>query len=171
MTYEQILDALKVHGERYPDFKFITVGQQQANTYTTITEEPSQALIILDPPRYTGSIDTMLFSKKYEITMAFMIDVDQDATYEQAQARVNVADTHATHFLHSINQNFQVVAEFDTATISNVRVTPWHRFTWNVQHMAGVSLEFNIETLDTFDYCDLESLAREFARAFAFDFK
>lgn len=160
MNYSEVIGAIRAHAEVYEGFEFLTVGQQQVNTYATGQGTPSQALIILDPPRYTGQGlgNTMTLAKRYEIFMAFMLHIEQDFSFDEAQARVNVADQYATHFLHSLNQNIQNVSSFDIQEIANVRVSPWHRFSWNAQHMAGVSLEFYLETLDTFDYCTLEEL-------------
>lgn len=175
MNYSEVIGALEAHANAYTGFEFITVGQQQVNTYATGQATPSQHLIILDPPRYTGQGlgNTMTMAKRYDIVLAFMLHIEQDFSFDEAQARVNVADQYATHFLHALNQNTQNVANFDVQEITNVQVMPWHRFSWNAQHMAGVSLEFSIETLDTFDYCtleDLEAALGEFSSEFSTEF-
>lgn len=156
MKYSEIINAIESQVESYEGLTFIVTGPQQANTYATGQASPSKHLVILDPPRYTGSIQNMTIQKQYEIDMAFMFHIEQDASFEEAQARVNVADQYATHFLVSLNQNEQGTTLFNNASITNIAVTPWHRFTWNAQNMAGVSLQFNVSTIDTFDYCDLQ---------------
>jgi len=154
MNYTEIIGAIQTHAEQFTGFAFVVVGEQQVNTYQTKTDIPLTHVIMLEPPMYTaGYNDAGIFTKVYRVTMAFMGHVEQDTSYIERQTRVNVLDGYASAFVQSINDNAMEVADNDLTEFKNIRVYPHHRFSYNSQHMAGVTLEFDMVTIDTFDYC------------------
>lgn len=156
MNYSEIIGAIQEHAEQFSGFAFVVVGQQQVNTYQTKTDSPLHHVIMLEPPIYTaGYSDGGTFTKTYRVTMAFMGHIEQDTSYIERQVRVNVLDGYATAFIQSINSNEMDSANNDLTEFKNVRVYPHHRFSYNSQHMSGVTLEFDMVTIDTFDYCEV----------------
>lgn len=156
MNYSEIIGAIQTHAEQFSGFAFVVVGQQQVNTYQTKTDSPLHHVIMLEPPMYTGGYsDSGIFTKTYRVTMAFMGHIEQDTSYIERQVRVNVLDGYAMAFLQSINANQFNSPNNDETEFKNVRVYPHHRFSYNSQHMSGVTLQFDMETIDTFDYCEV----------------
>ena len=156
MNYSEIIGAIQTHAEQFDGFAFVVVGQQQVNTYQTKNDSPLSHVIMLEPPMYlAGYNDAGNYTKTYRVTMAFMGHVEQDTSYIERQVRVNVLDGYATAFIQSINVNEQESENNDLTEFKNVRVYPHHRFSYNSQHMAGVTLEFDMVTIDTFDYCEV----------------
>ena len=156
MTFSEVINAIQVHVEAYSGWAFIVSTRNQVNTYFTGQSSPLKALVMLDPPSYDipGDVGGIM-PKRYFMRMAFMIHIEQDSSYDERQAKVNIADQYVTDFLVSLNENAQEVSGFDTAEISNIEIFPEHLFEFNYQNMSGVLLSFNLMTVDTFDYCGL----------------
>lgn len=157
MNYGKIIDSLRTYAEAYTGFEFVVVGEQQINSYQTQENEPSKHLIMLEPPQHKGTFTrNSNYIKSYDCVFAFMGHVEQDTDFNIKQDRVNVLDQYATHFVQSLQHNSLNVSEFGLVEIGNTRIRPFHRFSYNSQHMCGVTLEFSIETPDLFDYCNLQ---------------
>ena len=156
MKISEVIEVIQTYAT-FENFAFVVVRDQQVNSYLTRTASPKSAMIMLEPPAYVGSVvEGERIVKRYNIYMHFMIHVAQDTNYDERQAAVEAADEYATFFMHSLLQNTQGLDNMANATLDNIRMTPFHRYPFNAIHVAGVTLEFDFLTQDTFDYCSVE---------------
>ena len=153
MTINEVIAAIQ-HYATFENFAFVVVRDQQVNSYITRTATPKDAMVMLEPPMYAGSIvDGVRIVKRYNIYMHFMIHVAQDTNYDERQQAVEVADSYCNQFLAGLIQNPDSLESLFNSEQSKIQVTPYHRYPFNAIHVAGVTLEFDFLTEDTFDYC------------------
>ena len=156
MSINEVIAVIQNYAT-FENFAFVVVRDQQVNQYITRTAAPKTAIIMLEPPTYAGQVvDGVRIVKKYNIYMHFMIHVAQDSSYDDRQDAVEVADQYCNFFLGHLNQNTGNLDNLDNSELQRIQVTPYHRYPFNAMHVAGVTLEFDLLTEDTFNYCSLE---------------
>ena len=143
MTYSE-LDSLISTEVGNTGIAFLHSESDHVNAYRG--EFP---LAVLDPPTAFFNEGGWPFAAIYNVQMVFMSTFNQDADWTTKKNKVIGMDAKAREFIQRIYQND------DHTDVTNVEIVPFFTFTFSSHLTAGVAIRFRIETLDSFDYCEI----------------
>lgn len=133
--------------------------RSQVNTLPIGDTTFTYPLVVMDPISYDAIKNGLQVQTRiYSVNMAFLDTLAQDATSTQELSIVTSMDDYCAQFIVAMEENVFSDDQLETTVISspNVQSVFWYPDAAN--NLAGVVLSFTIETMDTYDYCDTQTI-------------
>ena len=128
--------------------------ESQINTLPITNTSFTYPMAVMDPISYRNIITgAQNHVRTYQVAIAFLNLLAIDRTSTQELAVVTAMEALCADFVQAMADNILDADNFDTSVMSGIEVQSvfWYKHAAN--NVAGVLLTFEIETIDTYQYC------------------